>query len=102
MNPKIVFLTGTRADFGKMKSLIKTSHECGLEVSVIATGMHMLKKYGFTFNEVSAFGYGEVLNFSNSNSEDTQDEILAKSIQGISNLLLLFTVTDLKHWLVRL
>jgi UDP-N-acetylglucosamine 2-epimerase (hydrolysing) len=87
MNSRMVFLTGTRADFGKMKPLIKTSHNLGNSVYVIATGMHMIEKYGFTFHEVNDFGYGEVFSFSNSSSAKSQDEILAKSIQGLSGLV---------------
>jgi UDP-N-acetylglucosamine 2-epimerase (hydrolysing) len=44
---KIVFLTGTRADFGKLKSLIEITRnqEC-FEVHIFVTGMHMLQEHG--------------------------------------------------------
>jgi len=83
---RIMYISGTRADFGKVKSLIKSSAECGNQVYIVATGMHMFQKYGFTFNEVNKLGVGEVFGFFNSNSGDTQDIVLAKSIQGISDL----------------
>ena len=54
---KIVFLTGTRADFGKQKSLIKiTNKSKEFEVFICVTGMHLNKKYGFTVNEVYSSG----------------------------------------------
>ena len=50
---KILFITGTRADYGKIKSLIKilddNSH---FEVYIFATGMHMISNYGFTYKEI--------------------------------------------------
>ena len=40
---KIVFLTGTRADYGKIKSLLKVlSNSKKFEVYIYVTGMHML------------------------------------------------------------
>ena len=49
-NPKkIVFVTGTRADFGKLKSLMKViQDDTSFELHVFVTGMHMLAKYGYT------------------------------------------------------
>jgi UDP-N-acetylglucosamine 2-epimerase (hydrolysing) len=46
---KILFLTGTRADFGKLKPLIlKIQKDSAFEVTVFVTGMNMLAKYGET------------------------------------------------------
>ncbi len=53
MGKKIVFLTGTRADFGKLKSLIEiTNNTKGLDIYIFATGMHMLASYGKTVHEI--------------------------------------------------
>ena len=50
---KLVFLTGTRADFGKLKSLIKITQESSnFDVQIFATGMHLDEKYGLTVNEI--------------------------------------------------
>ena len=50
---KILFVTGTRADYGKMKSLIKITQKSKLFKSyVFVTGMHLLKKYGSTYIEI--------------------------------------------------
>lgn len=50
---KIVFLTGSRADYGKIKSVIKKISSCDdFEVYVYVTGMHLLKKYGNTYKEI--------------------------------------------------
>jgi UDP-N-acetylglucosamine 2-epimerase (hydrolysing) len=39
----VLFLTGTRADFGKLKPLIQKVKASGdLDYAIFATGMHML------------------------------------------------------------
>lgn len=50
---KIVFLTGTRADYGKLKPLIKAvSKTQKIHGSIVVTGMHLIKKYGNTYLEI--------------------------------------------------
>ena len=50
---KIVFVTGTRADYGKLKSIIlKLQKIKNFKVSVFVTGMHNLKIYGSTHDEL--------------------------------------------------
>ena len=52
LSKKIIFVTSTRADFGKLKSLIKITKKNSFEVFIFATGMHMLKQFGMTYKEV--------------------------------------------------
>lgn len=51
---KIVFVTGTRADFGKLKPLISKIDVMPnqFSVSIVVTGMHLLDQFGFTAKEV--------------------------------------------------
>ncbi|MBO6214071.1 MAG: UDP-N-acetylglucosamine 2-epimerase (hydrolyzing), partial [Lachnospiraceae bacterium] len=50
---KILFITGTRADYGKIKSLIKAVEaEPDLEAYVYVSGMHLIDKFGNTYIEV--------------------------------------------------
>ena len=63
---KIAFLTGTRADFGKLKSLIEVLHDRDeFEVHIFATGMHMDKKYGYTVHEIEKCGYKNIFKYIN-------------------------------------
>lgn len=88
MTKKIVFLTGTRADFGKLKSLIEVTRKDELfEVHIFVTGMHMLKEYGYTLIEVEKCGYSNIHTFVNHTHETTMDLSLAKTIQGFSELI---------------
>lgn len=86
MTKKILFLTGTRADFGKLKSLIrKVETADGLETHLFVTGMHMLSKYGMTAREVEKSGFKSIYKYINQNTEDTMDVVLAKTILGLSD-----------------
>lgn len=83
---KILFLTGTRADFGKLKSLIsKVETHPHFEAYVFITGMHMMAKYGMTAREVEKAGFKNLYTYINQNSYDSMDITLAKTIQGLSD-----------------
>ncbi|SFP66692.1 UDP-N-acetylglucosamine 2-epimerase [Enterovibrio norvegicus] len=83
---KIVFLTGTRADYGKLKSLITmVEDEPDFQAHIFVTGMHMLHKYGFTVQEVEKSGYKNIYKYINQHAADTMDVILAKTISGLSD-----------------
>ncbi|SNB21161.1 hypothetical protein [Flavobacterium psychrophilum] len=66
MNKKILFLTGTRADFGKIKSLIQIleAHP-NFEPYIFVTGMHLQEEYGYTFLEVQRCGFRNIHTFQN-------------------------------------
>lgn len=83
---KIVFLTGTRADFGKLKSvMLRLQADKHFDVHVFVTGMHMLSKYGSTWDEVRKAGLLNIYRFVNQNERDSMDQILAKTIIGMSD-----------------
>lgn len=85
---KIVFLTGTRADFGKLKSLIRITQESDLfEVHIFATGMHMISMYGKTVNEIYKSGFKNIHQFKNHDEEGHMDRSLAKTITGFSKYI---------------
>ena len=50
---KILYITGTRADYGLMKSVLKEIEKHPkLELEVVATGMHLMEEFGMTINEI--------------------------------------------------
>ena len=82
---KILFLTGTRADFGKIKSLISIlDNQPNFEVFVFVTGMHLLEEYGYTLIEIERCQFKNVHTFHNHTHETTMDLTLAKTIEGLS------------------
>jgi UDP-N-acetylglucosamine 2-epimerase (hydrolysing) len=85
---KIVFLTGTRADFGKLKSLISiTQQSKEYEVHLFVTGMHMNSLYGSTIDEIRKNGFDNIYPFINHDSIDNMDRTLAKTIDGFSHFI---------------
>ena len=89
MKRKIVFLSGTRADFGKLKSLIEIlRHNEMFEVHIFVTGMHMDKKYGYTVHEIEKCGYDNIYKFINSDDGAFMDITLSKTIKGPSSELI--------------
>lgn len=88
MKRKIVFLTGTRADYGKLKPLIARVEASSLfDCYVFVTGMHMLERYGYTYEEVLHSGYSNIHPFMNQTVETPMDLILANTISGFHNYL---------------
>lgn len=85
---KIVFLTGTRADFGKLKSLIRITQESELfEVHIFATGMHMNSKYGSTVDEIQKSGFKNIYKYINHDTVEHMDRTLAKTVDGFSHYI---------------
>jgi UDP-N-acetylglucosamine 2-epimerase (hydrolysing) len=82
---KIVFLTGTRADFGKIKPLLlQLEHHSDFEVFVFVTGMHLQELYGYTLIEIQRCQITNIHTFENHTHESTMDLTLAKTIEGFS------------------
>jgi UDP-N-acetylglucosamine 2-epimerase (hydrolysing) len=85
---KIVFLTGTRADFGKLKSLMLVSQNSkDFEVHLFVTGMHLNPSYGFTVDEIVKAGFKNIYQYINHDSTLFMDRTLAKTINGFSEFI---------------
>ena len=85
---KIVFLTGTRADFGKLKSLIEISQSSSeFETHIFVTGMHLNSTYGYTVKEVYKAGFSNIFQFINHDSIDHMDRTLSKTVDGFSHYI---------------
>jgi len=85
---KIVFLTGTRADYGKIKSLIKkVDSDLNFELFLFVTGMHMLSRYGSTWREIEKDGFTNVYHFINQSKNTPMDLALSSTISGLSNYI---------------
>lgn len=87
MNKSILFVTGTRADFGKLEPLAIAARDAGHTVSFWVTGMHMLDRYGLTKNEVARVDGAAVHEYLNQRPGDPQDHVLAKTVTGFSDFV---------------
>lgn len=84
----LLFLTGTRADFGKLEPLAAAARDAGHRVTFFVTGMHMMDRYGLTKLEVHRMKGVEVHEFLNQRPGDAQDIVLAKTVVGFSDYVM--------------
>ena len=87
MNKCLIFVTGTRADFGKLEPLAAAAVAAGHGVIFFVTGMHMLARYGLTKVEVQRMPGVAVHEYLNQRPGDPQDLILAKTVTGFSDFV---------------
>lgn len=84
---RLLFVTGTRADFGKIEPLARVARDAGFAVSFFITGMHMMKRYGETRLEVRKFTGAEFFELVNQRENDELDFVLAKTVLGFSDFV---------------
>ena len=85
---KIVFLTGTRADFGKIKSLISIIEKSkDFQPLIFITGMHLLSNYGSTYLEIEKSGFSNLYKYKNQKPGDDMDIILSNTVTGFSSYI---------------
>lgn len=89
MAKKILFVTATRAEFGKIKNTIFYLNKSRkYKVTIIVTGMHMMGKYGSTYLEVkNFFPKNKIIYFKNQTENQSQDIALSNTIKKISPIL---------------
>lgn len=85
---KILFLTGTRADYGKLKPLMQAveDHE-RFECHIFVTGMHTLKEFGDTKSEIFKDQFKNIHVYMNQIIEEPMDLVLANTINGFSRYI---------------
>ncbi|AGW93677.1 UDP-N-acetylglucosamine 2-epimerase [Cupriavidus sp. DF5525] len=84
---KILFLTGTRADFGKLKRLMHyVNDDPDMELHVLVTGMHMLKRYGGTHLEVRREGFSNIYLVSNQHPGEPMCSVLGNTVSIVSRI----------------
>ena len=84
---RLLFVSGTRADYGKLEPLATEAVEAGFRVTFFVTGMHTMSVYGLTKEEIHRHGGFEVFEFVNHRSSDSMDVIIAKTITCFSDFV---------------
>ena len=85
---RVVFLTGTRADYGKLRPLMEeVEADPGLDCRIFVTGMHMLQRYGSTYREVQKGGFQNIFLYINQMERTARDMdlVLASTITGLAH-----------------
>jgi UDP-hydrolysing UDP-N-acetyl-D-glucosamine 2-epimerase len=88
----IAVVTGTRAEYGILKPLLgKIVGFDDLELNLMVTGLHLLKKYGLTIKEIEKNGFeiDGIVEMYDDNGEDVtyHGKALSKGIAGFTSLL---------------
>ncbi|MHA7646456.1 UDP-N-acetylglucosamine 2-epimerase [Nitrosopumilus sp. S4] len=90
MKRKITVTTGTRAEYGILRPVLKNiSKNKSLELFLIVTGTHLSKKYGMSINEIKRDGFKISDKFNmipNGNTNYHMSLSLAKGIEKFSKV----------------
>ena len=88
---KICYISGTRADFGLMKNALQAIDlDKDLDLEVVLTGMHLLKEYGNTYQEINESGLkisGRVEVELSGDSGSQMSKALGAQIIGFTKIL---------------
>jgi len=58
MKRKILYISGTRADYGLMRSVLSAIQmHPSMELQIAVTGMHLMPEFGYTLNEIKKDGF---------------------------------------------
>ncbi|HEX3783062.1 MAG TPA: UDP-N-acetylglucosamine 2-epimerase [Pseudonocardiaceae bacterium] len=85
---EVLFVTGTRADFGKLRDVmlaVQRSEE--LSARIVVTGMHLLRRYGYTVREVERAGLRRLHLIPNQIEGEPMALVLANTIQALTRLV---------------
>lgn len=86
MNRKICVVTGSRADYGLLRLVMKgIEAESSLTLQIIATGMHLSPTFGLTYEEIEGDGFKidqKVQCLSSSDSPVAIAEATGKALSG--------------------
>ncbi|HSI53119.1 MAG: UDP-N-acetylglucosamine 2-epimerase [Ramlibacter sp.] len=88
---RVIYLSGTRADFGLMESTLKqVAATAGMDLQVAVTGMHLSDAHGKTVNEVRASGLpvcAEIATDIGVRTGKGMATAVADSLRGITEVL---------------
>ena len=89
---KILCITGTRADYPRVKSVLKEITNCdSIELSVVVTGSHLLEDYGYSVQEIIDDGLviDKMVPMFNGNYDTPHGMVkaVAKCTEGIADVL---------------
>lgn len=84
---KILYISGTRADYGLMQSTLRNiENHPELQLEIIATGMHLMEEFGTTINEIKkdGFVYHTIEAIYNKDDRESMAEFIGEFLQKLS------------------
>ncbi len=88
---RVAVITGSHAEYGLLRTVMQAvqKHKA-LRLEVIAAGMHLVRKFGYTINDIMADGFridARVPMHSGRDTHLAQAEALAKGVSGMARAL---------------
>ena len=94
MKKKIYIITGSRAEYGLMQTLIKKLHnDKNIDMKIFVTGMHLSSEFGNTYKEILKDGFEIEKKIRTLSSLDTPTAISKSTGIGIMSFAKLFDTT---------
>lgn len=91
MTRSVIYVTGTRADFGLMRgTLLRIARTPGLSLQVLVTGMHLSEAHGLTVREIRESGLpvcAEVPMDVQTRTGESMAQGIAACLQGVTRTL---------------
>lgn len=84
----VLFVTGTRADFGKLRGVMLAVQDSpALSARVVVTGMHLLRRYGYTVREIERAGLRQLHLIPNQIEGEPMALVLANTVHALARLV---------------
>ena len=111
MTRKILYVSGSRADYGLMRCvLFRINNHPGMELHIAVTGMHLMPEFGNTFEEIRQDGF-TCHQVSVTYEQDTKESMamfiggfiqeFVRLIRDIKRILSFYSETVEKCWEVQ-
>lgn len=85
---EVLFVTGTRADFSKLREvMLAVQRSDRLDARVVVTGMHLLRRYGYTVREVERAGLRRLHLIPNQVEGEPMALVLANTVAALARLV---------------
>ncbi|MBW4716779.1 UDP-N-acetylglucosamine 2-epimerase [Saccharothrix obliqua] len=85
---EVLFVTGTRADFSKLREvMLAVQDSAHLTARIVVTGMHLLRRYGYTVHEVERAGLQRLHLIHNQVEGEPMALVLANTVQALTRLV---------------
>jgi UDP-N-acetylglucosamine 2-epimerase (hydrolysing) len=86
--PEVLFITGTRADFGKLRDvMLAVQGSESMAARVVVTGMHLLRRYGYTVHEIERAGLRRLHLIPNQVEGEPMALVLSNTIAALARLV---------------
>ncbi len=87
---KVLYISGTRADYGLMRSVLRCIHDHpDLSLEIAATGMHLMDEFGTTLNEIEKdnFPFSRIEAVIEGDDKSSMSRFIGTAIQKLTDYI---------------